>query len=156
MYEPPDIEAPERIVEFFLEAFLPHYGRALETKRERALEIRRRLEPLGFEFQDDPGNHIYTALGAFVPPGIDRRGLRDYLHSRAINVYTLWGDPLGTSTLARDAWGTDRDQFPNAAQLAERLIHFPIGRFITKKEIDRLVAACQDYLAVAERVGNSG
>ncbi len=147
LYEPPDLEAPEPLVEFFLEAFVPHYGRVLESKRATAVAIREKLEPLGFEFQRDPGNHIYTALGAKVPPAVDRRGLRDHLHKRAINSYTLWGDPLGTSALAAAAWGTDPTKFPVAAELAERLIHFPIGRFITDGEVDRLVAACREYVA---------
>lgn len=146
LYEPPELERPEQTVRFFFEAFLPHYADALRAKRQRALEIRARLEPMGFTFQADPGNHIYTALGALVPPSVDKHALQSHLHAAAINSYTLWGDPLGTSDLARNAWGTDPRDFPVAEELADRLIHFPIGRHMGAGEVDRLVTACERFL----------
>ncbi len=146
LYDPPTLEQPERIAEFFLEAFLPHYEEALRAKRRRALTIRQRLEPLGFKFQADPGNHIYTALGALVPPSIDKLDLQSHLKSKAINTYTLWPDPLGTSPVAKDAWGTDGSLYPVTAELANRLIHFPIGRFMNDSDVERLVEACRGYI----------
>lgn len=145
--EPPKLESPEPVVRFFFEAFLPQYAEVLRLKRDRALAMRERLEPLGFEFQADPGNHVYMALGALVPVSVDRGGLAAHLRSRAINCYTLWGDPLGTSQLAGETWGTDDRQFPVATELATRLIHFPISRFIKDSEVDRLVTACKEFLA---------
>jgi dTDP-4-amino-4,6-dideoxygalactose transaminase len=146
LYNPPELEQPERIVEFFLAAFLPYYEEVLRAKRRRALTIRHRLEPLGFEFQADPGNHIYTALGALVPPSVHKPSLQSYLKSKAINTYTLWSDPLGISPVAKDAWGTDASHYPVTAELANRLIHFPIGRFINDSQVDRLVDACRAYI----------
>jgi len=148
LYEPPAVEHPERIVSLFFEAFLPSYSDTLRRRREIGLEIRRRLEPFGFQFQSDPGNHIYTAIGAIVPESVGRRGMRAHLRSRTINAYTLWGDPLGISRMAADAWGTDQDACPNTALLANRLIHFPINRFMTSRDVDRLVDACAEAMKV--------
>jgi dTDP-4-amino-4,6-dideoxygalactose transaminase len=147
LYDPPEVEQPERIVQSCITAFFPHYADALRVKRQVALAIRSRLEPLGFEFQADPGNHIYTALGALVPQSVNKQDLHSHLQRKAINSYTLWEDPLGTSSVARDAWGTDGSLYPVTAKLATRLIHFPIGRFIADGQVDRLVEACRAYMA---------
>ncbi len=101
---------------------------------------------VGFQFQSDPGNHVYTAIGAIVPEFVDRRGMRAHLRSRAINAYTLWGDPLGISRIAADAWGTDPGAHLHTALLANRLIHFPINRFMTTRDLDRLVNACAESM----------
>lgn len=146
LYDPPPVEHPEPIVEFWLESFMPHYDSVMQAKRRTSLLIRERLEPLGFQFQPESGNHIYTALGALVPPGTNKLALQEHLKQKAINTYTLWGDPLGTSPLAKDAWKTDTTLYPVTSMLADRLIHFPISRFVTVDQVDRLVAACKSFM----------
>lgn len=146
LYAAPKVQSLEASARFVLDAFLPHYADALATKRERALELRARLSPLGFRFQRDDGTHIHTAVGARVPPGVDRDRLRDHLRSKAINVFTLWGDPLGTSRLARESWGTDPGAFPITAALSREYLHFPISRFMSERDLDRIVEATGAFL----------
>ncbi len=151
LYKAPRLESLEPLQRFMADSFFPHYAEALSRKRQAAVALRERLEPLGFRFQLDDGNHIHTAVGATVPPGVDRDGLRDHLRRAAINVFTLWGDPLGTSEVARELWGTDIRAFPVTRSLAESLLHFPMSRFIGERDVERMVTACRDYLDSTSR-----
>ena len=81
-----------------------------------------------------------------MPEGVDRDDLVQHVKSRNVNVFTLWGDPLGISPVARERWGTDASAFPVTARLAAELIHFPNSRFHTERELDRIVSACAEYL----------
>ncbi|GEM_PF-1874638 len=146
LYSAPKVQSLESGARFVFDAFLPHYADALAAKKKRALELRAQLGPLGFRFQRDDGTHIHTAVGARVPPDVDRDRLRDHLRSKAINVFTLWGDPLGTSHLAAEAWGTDPAAFPITAALSREYLHFPISRFMTAGDVDRIVAATRGFL----------
>jgi dTDP-4-amino-4,6-dideoxygalactose transaminase len=146
LYEAPDIEGLEASARLVLDAFLPHYAEAIDKKRRNAATLMARLEPLGFTFQKNTGGHLYTALGARVPEGVDRDDLVRHVKSHNVNVFTLWGDPLGISPLARGRWGTDASAFPVTARLAAELIHFPNSRFHTEGELDRIVGACAEYL----------
>ncbi len=146
LYKAPQIEALEPLQRFMVDSFFPHYADALFEKKEAALQLRAHLEPLGFRFQRDDGNHIHTAVGATVPQGVDRDEFRDHLRRAAINVFTLWGDPLGTSRLAAETWGTDTGAFPVTARLSSRMIHFPMSRFIGERDIERMVTESRRYL----------
>jgi hypothetical protein len=146
LYKAPKLQSLEPSARFVFDAFLPHYAEALAAKKKRALELRARLSPLGFRFQTDDGSHIHTAVGARVPPGVDRDRLRDHLRSKAINVFTLWGDPLGTSRLAAESWGTDPGAFPITAALSREYLHFPTSRFMTESDLERIVAATSGFL----------
>jgi dTDP-4-amino-4,6-dideoxygalactose transaminase len=146
LYDAPPIERLERSARFVLDAYLPHYEDTIRTKRLNAEVLRRRLEPMGFRFQSDTGGHLYTALGAAVPPGVDRNGLVKHIRNSGVNVFTLWGNPLGTSRAAVELWGADPTAMPVTTRLARELIHFPNSRFLDSSGIDRIVAACQEFL----------
>lgn len=146
LYTAPKVQSLEPSARFVLDAFLPHYAEALAAKKKRALELRAQLSPLGLRFQRDDGTHIHTAVGARVPPDVDRDRLRDHLRSKAINVFTLWGDPLGTSRLAAESWGTDPGAYPITAALSREYLHFPISRFMTEGDVDRIVTATSRFI----------
>jgi dTDP-4-amino-4,6-dideoxygalactose transaminase len=146
LYEPPPIEALDRVGRLLLDAFLPHYLDAMATKRRNAAVLRSRLEPLGFRFQRDTGGHLYTSLGALVPPGVDRDALVEHLLARNINAFTLWLDPLGVSPIATERWGTDPAACPVSARLERDFVHFPVSRFLDDRDIDRIVEACRTFV----------
>jgi dTDP-4-amino-4,6-dideoxygalactose transaminase len=146
LYDAPPIEALEWQARLVLDAYLPHYRAAVEAKRQHATRLRAELEPLGFVFQTDTGGHLYTAVGARVPEGVDRDALVAHLAERGINAFTLWGDPLGTSAVAQHLWGTDATALPVTARLAAEYIHFPVTRFLTAEELRRIVTACSEFV----------
>jgi dTDP-4-amino-4,6-dideoxygalactose transaminase len=146
LYEAPPIEDLDTTGRLLIDAYFPHYPETISTKRRLAAELRSRLEPLGFRFQTDSGGHIYTSLGAAVPPGADRDALVRHMLNRHVNAFTLWIDPLGVSNVARELWGTDPDACPVTSRLERELVHFPISRFLDGGGIDRIVDASEEFL----------
>jgi dTDP-4-amino-4,6-dideoxygalactose transaminase len=147
LYDAPAIEGLDELGMRILDAYLPQYRDAIETKRRHARRLREELEPLGFRFQKDTGGHLYTALGARIPPGVDRDALVRHLGSRGVNAFTLWGDPLGVSAVAQQLWNTDPAALPVTAMLKSELVHFPISRFLGDRDLRRIVSACAEFVA---------
>lgn len=146
LYEAPPIEGLDALGRHVLDAYMPHYRETIEIKRGHAHHLIRELAPLGFEFQEDTGGHLYTALGVRVPPGVDRDALVRHLTGRGVNAFTLWGDPLGTSEIARRLWGADPDDLPVTAMLAGQLVHLPVSRFLDDRDLERIVSACREFV----------
>ncbi len=148
LYEAPPIERLERSGGIRTRCIPPPLRNAIRTKRQNAEVLRRWLEPMGFRFQSDVGGHLYTALGATVPPGVDRSGLVKHLRRFGVNAFTLWGNPLGTSRTAAELWDADPTAMPVTIRLARELIHFPNSRFLDSSGIDRIVAGCREFLGL--------
>lgn len=148
LYKAPKVQALDRYSLRILDSFLSGYPEVLKKRRSSAHALKQRLEPLGFTFQVDNGGHVYTALGAEVPDGVDRNKLRAFLKHQAINAFTLWSNPLGISSLAQEKWGVDPSAFPATRRLANRYIHFPVSRFLTTRDVDRIEAACREFLRI--------
>ncbi len=97
------------------------YVADLATSRERALQLRDGLEPLGFEFQRDSEGRLYLLLPALPP--CDRDELVHHLMAYHIPHKVTWGNPW-----AKTYFGSDfKQEFPNAAILSERIVQFEIG-----------------------------
>lgn len=130
--------------------FLPHYRAGLAKKRACSQVIRAELEPCGFVFQEDPGDHILTALSVTPPAGCDADALKSYLRENGVKASAMWRGALGISPLAQDLWKADPESTPVALELSRRLIQLPVNRFQTPPETRRIVELCRRFPGIQE------
>jgi dTDP-4-amino-4,6-dideoxygalactose transaminase len=137
----------ESLCRFILKSFLPKYGKILKQKRIIATRIRDGLEPVGFKFQKDNGGHIFTSLSAEPPPDCDSEELRSFLINNGVKVSHMWRGALGISELSQHLWGTNPEKTAVAFHLSKRLIQFPISRFQTTRQSNKIIELCKTYVS---------
>lgn len=130
-----------------LDGFMPHYRPAIAAKRACAKKLRLGLEPSGFTFQADGGDHIYTALSVDPPDDIEPDVLRAFLLRHGIKASAMWRGSLGISAFGERMWNTRRERTPVAMRLARRLIQLPVSRFQTPRQTTRILGACKRFLS---------
>jgi dTDP-4-amino-4,6-dideoxygalactose transaminase len=106
-------------------AFIRHvrhrYEDELSRYRERAMQLKTGLEPLGFEFQSDHSGRIYQIVPAVTP--CDRDELAHYLTAYHVPHKVTWGHPWAKTYAGAEF----EDQYPNAAHLSDRIIQFKVS-----------------------------
>lgn len=130
-----------------LNGFLPHYRAAVASKRACANRLRLDLEPTGFAFQADEGDHICTAVSVEPPEAVDADDLKAYLLRHGVKATAMWRGALGVSAFAERMWNARRESTPVAMQLARRLIQLPVSRFQTPRQTMRIAEACRRFLS---------
>lgn len=147
-YDPLPCRQLDGLARFMLSVFLPHYGAALDRKRQWAQELRRTLEPHGFVFQADPhGEHIWTSVTVDPPAACDADALKAFLIANGVKASAMWRSPWGISPFGRRQWNADPDATPIAQRLATRLIQLPVSRFRTPAQSRRIVELCRRFTA---------
>ena len=97
------------------------YGDEMSVNIERARKLREGLEPLGFEFQEERAGRIYPVAPAMVP--CKRDALIHYLMSYHVPHKVAWGNPWTKTHVG----ATFAEQYPNTADLSDRIIQFKVG-----------------------------
>jgi dTDP-4-amino-4,6-dideoxygalactose transaminase len=146
-YEPLPARELDSLGRFTLGAFLPGYREALAAKRACAARLRAALEPEGFTFQADDGNHIYTSLAVQPPPRCDADQLKAFLVARGVKASAMWRDALGVSAFARRTWHVEPDRTPVAASLSRTLLQLPVSRFQDVRQSEHIIATCRQFVA---------
>jgi dTDP-4-amino-4,6-dideoxygalactose transaminase len=147
-YQPLPARELDGLGRLILDGFMPHYRAAIASKRACASKLRQGLEPCGFTFQADEGDHICTAVSVDPPADIDADILRAFLLRRhGVKASAMWRGSLGISAFAERIWNTRRERTPVAMRLATRLLQLPVSRFQTPRQTATIVAACKRFLS---------
>ena len=123
-------------------AFLPLYRDAISRKRACARALRAALEPQGFTFQADGGEHICTSVAVEPPPHSDADALKKFLTTNGVKASAMWRDAIGISPFGQKTWQARPEETPVARHLAERLIQLPVSRFHTPADTGRIADLC--------------
>ena len=51
----------------------------------------------------------------------------------------MWHTPLILNPLVQEEYNIDIKKFPNTAEIARRIINFPLQNFYTKKDIEKMI-----------------
>ncbi len=146
-YAPLPTREFDRLGMVMLAGFMPHYRDALAAKRRCAVRLREALEPAGFVFQADTGDHIHTSVALEPPDGCDADDLKGYLRDHGVKASAMWRGALGVSGFARATWDADAEDFPVALRLSKRLIQLPVSRFQTPAETEEMVLLCRSFVS---------
>jgi dTDP-4-amino-4,6-dideoxygalactose transaminase len=131
---------------FVLKSYIPSYHRAVAKKRSIASILKKGLEPIGFKFQKDNGNHIFTSLSAEPPSNCDVNELKRFLVKNGVKMSAMWRNALGVSRLSQQQWNTKPHQSPVALHLSKRLLQFPVSRFQTPNQTNKIIKLCRLFL----------
>jgi dTDP-4-amino-4,6-dideoxygalactose transaminase len=129
--------------------YMPNYIDAIAKKRARASRLRNALEPLGFRFQADDGNHIYTALSVEPPASFDADEFYEFLVQRGVKASTMWRNSLALSEYGQQTWNTVPDAYPVARRLAKRQVQLPVSRFQSPRQTERMIDECKRFVEAA-------
>jgi len=146
-YDPLPTRKFDRLGVVMLAGFMPHYQDAVAAKRRCAMRLREALQPKGFVFQADTGDHLYTAVAVEPPDGYDADDLKQYLVDHGVKASAMWRGALGVSRLAHTAWGAGAEDSPVALGLSKRLIQLPVSRFQTPAETAKIVSLCTGFVS---------
>jgi dTDP-4-amino-4,6-dideoxygalactose transaminase len=146
-YDPLPARRLDGLSKVMLKAFLPRYREAVARKQATAKALKVALEPLGFAFQcDQHGEHLYTSVSAEPPIGCDADQLKQFLLAHGVKASAMWRNAIGVSEFGRTTWNASPQATPVALRLSKRLIQFPVSRFRTDGELQRIVDLCDRFL----------
>ncbi len=148
-YNPLPMREFDAVSKFMLKAFMPLYRDALSKKRACAHALRAALEPRGFTFQADQGEHIYTSLAAESPSSCDADRLKTFLNAHGVKASSMWRNAIGVSEFGRKTWKARPEDTPVALRLSERLIQLPVSRFRTHSQSRQVVELCERFVSDA-------
>ncbi len=137
----------DKLGKFFLKAYLPYYKEVLKKKRLISKKIKSELEPLGFKFQADDGNHIFTSLSLRLPGDLNAKEFKDFLIKRGVKASSMWTSALGVSKFSQKMWNINPTEFPNTLKLSKQILQLPVSRFQKEKETKKIIALCKDFVS---------
>jgi dTDP-4-amino-4,6-dideoxygalactose transaminase len=116
---------------------LDYFEKSLARRQELALLFQEELKKLGFDVQESAGN-VFCYLAALVPKDLQekRDQIVQKLRKYRIFCVRIWKDPIVS----------DRNNFPNTFEAAQRIINFPLQNYYTEKDIKKMVKALKRVL----------
>ena len=93
------------------------------------------LEKLGFKTQPRK-NHNFTFISALAPEGVNRDEFVRKARLYHLFLTRIWRKSM---ILAFNPDIKSEESFPNAKEIAERVINFPLQNFYFKKDIDKII-----------------
>lgn len=146
-YNPLPCRKLDKIGIFILKCFLPHYKKIIKQKRLIAAKIKFGLEAANFKFQIDNGDHIFTSLSAEPPSFCDSNKLTEFLMKNGVKMSTMWREAIGIFPFSHYTWNAKPQNTPISLHLSKRLVQFPISRYQTEKQSEKIIELCEQFLS---------
>lgn len=145
-YDPLPARQLDAVGRSVLKWYMPHYRDAIAKKRACAGKLREALDPCGFTFQADGGDHICTAVSAEPPADCDVDDLKVFLRRHGVKTSAMWRDALGVSPFAQQRWDANPEAYPVTMRLAKRQLQLPVSRFQTPGQTQHIVDVCKRFV----------
>jgi len=128
--------------------FLEDFEKSLVTRIELAKFFQKELKSLGFEVQEGEGN-VFCYLSALIPKEFSEKRDLFVVQMRKYNVFCtrIWKDPIILNENVQKDYKINLADFPNAVEVAKRIINFPLQNYFEEKNIKKIISATKEVLA---------
>lgn len=127
--------------------FFQNFEEKLKERKRLALLLKREIEKLGFEVQDER-NNVFTFFSTLVPPEFKEK--RDLivqeLKKKKIFCTRIWHTPIILNSEAQSFWKINPKDFPNTLEAAKRIVNFPLQNYYNEKDVFKIVFTLQEIL----------
>ena len=127
--------------------FLGDFEKTLENRKKLALFFQEELKGLGFEVQESE-NNVFCYLSVLVPKELENKRDEIVQKLRKYRVFCtrIWHTPIVLNKEAQEEYKINLNEFPNTAEVARRVINFPLQNHYAEKDIKKMVSATKKVI----------
>jgi len=121
------------------------FEKNLKNRIELALFFQEELRKLNFETQKAKGN-IFCYLSALTPKNINRDEFLKKMRKNKVFATRIWRQPIILNPEVQKEYQINPQSFPNALEVSQRIINFPLQNYYTKKEVEKITSIIKNNL----------
>ncbi|MGB2762511.1 MAG: DegT/DnrJ/EryC1/StrS family aminotransferase [Minisyncoccales bacterium] len=120
--------------------FFEEHQKNLNKRIKLASFFQKELKSLGFEIQKKK-NNSFCYLSALMPERLknQRQEFIKRLRKKGVSCTKMWHTPLIFNSELQKKYKLDSNNFPNAVNISQRIINFPLQDSFQKKDIKEII-----------------